>query len=133
MKIHRFYADLPYKTDQITISDKELVHQMYNVLKLQTGELVELFDGSGTSFIGEIVSISKKELILNKKELKSIEDTRKEIFAYIPLLRRSNTELVVQKLTELGVKNIIPIITDRSVKNTVNFFFLSKATACRLK
>jgi 16S rRNA (uracil1498-N3)-methyltransferase len=126
MKIHRFFADLPYKTDQITISDKELAHQMNNVLKLQPGEFVELFDGSGEAFLGGITDISKKSVELTKKGEKVMLDKRKEVFAYIPLLRRSNTELMVQKLTELGIKNIIPVTSDRSVKNDVNLDRLKK-------
>jgi 16S rRNA (uracil1498-N3)-methyltransferase len=126
MKIHRFFADLSYKTNEITISDKELVHQMNNVLKLQPGELVELFDGSGEAFLGEITDLSKKSVGLEKKEYKTVSDERKEVFAYIPLLRRSNTELMVQKLTELGIKNIIPIKSDRSVKTDVNLDRLKK-------
>jgi 16S rRNA (uracil1498-N3)-methyltransferase len=126
MKIHRFFSDLPYKTNQITISDKELVHQMNNVLKLQSGELVELFDGSGEVFLGEITEISKKSVELEKKKTKTVPDERKEVFAYIPLLRRTNTELMVQKLTELGIKNIIPIKSDRSVKDKVNLDRLKK-------
>jgi 16S rRNA (uracil1498-N3)-methyltransferase len=126
MKIHRFFSDLPYKTNQITISDKELVHQMNNVLKLQNGEFVELFDGSGEAFLGEITDISKKSVELEKKEAKSVTDERKEVFAYIPLLRRSNTELMIQKLTELGIKNIIPIKTDRTIKSDANLDRLKK-------
>lgn len=126
MKIHRFFADLPFKTDEVTISDKDLVHQIYNVLKLHTGEQIELFDGAGNAFWAEITNISKKEVVLKKIESKIVEDTREEVFAYIPLLRRTNTELVVQKLTELGVKYIIPVTSDRSVKNDVNLERLKK-------
>ncbi|MFT5359730.1 MAG: 16S rRNA (uracil1498-N3)-methyltransferase [Candidatus Paceibacteria bacterium] len=126
MKIHRFFSPSIDKTDEITISDRDLVHQMHNVLKLQNGEFVELFDGSGDALLGEIGDVSKKSLILNKKEVKSVEDTRKDIFAYIPLLKRSNTELMIQKLTELGIKNIIPIKTDRTIKSDVNLDRLKK-------
>ncbi len=120
MKIHRFFVDLPYETDELIISDKELVHQMNNVLKLKSGEFVELFDGSGSAFLGEISSVSKKSVEIKNGEIKKVADTRKEIFAYIPLLRRTNTELIIQKLTELGIKNIIPIKTDRTIKSDVN-------------
>ncbi len=136
MKIHRFFQPSIDKTDQITISDKELVHQMHNVLKLQIGEFVELFDGSGGSFLGEIRDITKKVVELNKptssQVLKNLrtnvnrKDDRKEIFAYIPLLKRSNTELMIQKLTELGIKNIIPIKTDRTIKSDANLDRLNK-------
>jgi len=126
MKIHRFYHSSLEKTDRITISDKELVHQMFNVLKLASGESVELFDGKGLSLVGKIESLSKKELVLMEEETKIVPDTRREIYAYIPLLRRTNTELVVQKLTELGIKHIIPIIADRSVKNDTNIERLGK-------
>jgi 16S rRNA (uracil1498-N3)-methyltransferase len=126
MKIHRFFSPSLDKTDKIILSDKELVHQMKNVLKLQNGEFVELFDGSGEAFLGEVTDISKKSVELEKKEVKTVNDERKEVFAYIPLLRRSNTELMVQKLTELGIKNIIPILCDRSVKDKVNLDRLKK-------
>ncbi|NCT00158.1 16S rRNA (uracil(1498)-N(3))-methyltransferase [Candidatus Parcubacteria bacterium] len=126
MKIHRFFSPSTEMTDKIIISDKELVHQMHNVLKLQIGELVELFDGSGGAFLGEITEISKKSVALDKREEKSMEDARKNIFAYIPLLKRSNTELMVQKLTELGIKNIILIKTDRTIKSDANLDRLNK-------
>jgi 16S rRNA (uracil1498-N3)-methyltransferase len=126
MKIHRFFTPSIDKTDEITISDRDLVHQMHNVLKLQNGEFVELFDGSGDALLGEIKEISKKSVSLDKHESKSITDTRKEVSAYIPLLKRSNTELMIQKLTELGIKNIIPIKTDRTIKSDANIDRLKK-------
>jgi len=66
------------------------------------------------------VELELGEIIQNKNELDV------EIYLYCAILKRENFELVAQKTTELGVSKIIPIITDRTVKQGLKIDRLEK-------
>lgn len=115
-KLHRFIVE------KISgrIEDTRFVHQTHHVLKLRAGEKIILFEDGGFDVEAEIKVITKKEVqleILGPKEKKSIE--QKYLIAAISISKGSTFELIVQKLTELGVREIIPVITSRTVKQSV--------------
>lgn len=121
MKIHRFIGPFDLKKSSIQIREKDFVHQIVRVLKLKTAEKIELCDGAGFEALYEIV-----ETASNMVEILRIEDARKNIaeperhvVLYAAILKRENFEWAVQKATECGASEIVPIITDRTVKKEV--------------
>ncbi len=117
MKIHRFIGDFEIKTGDLKINDQELLNQFRNVLKLRVGEIIILCDGKMNEGEAEIkgygkdsVEVEIKEVGTNKNELE------RHVVLYCSILKRENFELVVQKATEIGVKEIVPLITARTIK-----------------
>ena len=49
MKIHRFIGNFDLSKKELQITNKEIVNQMRNVLRLKEAELVELCDGKNLS------------------------------------------------------------------------------------
>lgn len=122
MKLHRFIikgCDL--STRGFRIENGELFNQIKNVLKLKAGERIIVSDGSGNEAEVEIRNIFKKYIegdVLRTFENKN--ELEVSILLYCALLKRENFELVVQKATEVGVSEIIPCITQRTVKLGLN-------------
>ena len=126
MRVHRFYTQKIEGIDtefpqEITLFDKDLLNQWFNVFRFDIGQKLELLDGRGFSYKTEIISINKEEAVLkigSKEEIKMKPKRKINLFISIP--KKDNFEIVVQKATEIGVSQIQPIISERTEKKKVN-------------
>src|SRR3989338_8673698 len=117
MKLHRFILPFEIVGGQVEITDREVVGQIRNVLKLKAGEQVLLCDGEMNEVIAEISAIGKEVIKVNViKEQRNENEPLRKVMLYCAILKRENFELVVQKATEIGVAEIVPVITRRTVK-----------------
>lgn len=85
-------------------------------LRIRVGENFIIEDSLGKEYSCEVVSINSN--FVEMKALSFFERKHSknfEITLYFPVLKGDKTELILQKATEIGVDNFIPIIT----KNTV--------------
>jgi 16S rRNA (uracil1498-N3)-methyltransferase len=126
-KIHRFLVqqNLPAE-GPITITDPEVVHVVSGVLRIQAGEQVIFFTDGSPDFVTTLTVASKKFV---SGEVVSVfgNDTTptKEVAAAVAITKQ-NFDTIVQKLTELGVSTIIPLLTDRTVKKDARLDRLQK-------
>lgn len=121
MRLHRFYINKKLNNDsQLTIDDQGLIHQLRNVFRYGVGDMVVLFDGNGNDYICEIISLDKKEAEVKITEKKKGITPDKEVWLFFSLIKKDNAELILQKCTELGVSNFVPIISERSEKKDLN-------------
>lgn len=114
---HRFYIPPDFiKKDTAIICPPEY-HHLVDVLRHKKGDSVSLFDGKGNEFVGKVVSIdhSAKEVRLNIKKIDKLNHQLQPFVLIQSLIKSSNMDFIIHKATELGVTNIIPIITDYSV------------------
>ncbi len=126
-KIHRFITEYKKSGDHIEINNEEIVHQILDVLKLRTGEICSISNGDGFEYKSEIEEISKNRIVYKiiEVEIKNNEPERK-VTLYQSILKKENFELVLQKASEMGIQNIVPIINERTVKTNLNFERLAK-------
>ncbi len=90
------------------------VKHIYKVLRLNEGEKVVLNNCEGKEYLGEIQSVGKQEIIVNiLEELSTNNESRVNITLFQGLPKGQKMDLIVQKGTELGIKEFVPIITDR--------------------
>ena len=122
MRLHRFFTPLPIGEGEInSIPDPSIIHQMMKVLRLQVGDEVVFFDGSGNEYQSEIVLLDKNimEFRVLKKNKVKIHSPLKLSLAF-SLIKKDNVEWIIQKCTELGVSEFIPLISERSEKKGFN-------------
>jgi len=89
---------------------KEIAHQVYHVLRMRKGDRITLLDNSGWEYEAEIISLNEAR-ILGKKL--SEREPKVELRLFSSLLKGEKFEFVLQKGTELGVKEFIPVISSR--------------------
>jgi 16S rRNA (uracil1498-N3)-methyltransferase len=119
MKIHRFFIEeiTVMKKGITVIKDPEIVHQIRDVLRLQKGEQIILCDGKMNEAIAEITSMGKNAIDISILEVrKNANESQAYGILYCAILKKENFELVVQKAVEVGIKEIVPLITERTVK-----------------
>ena len=100
---------------KIIIDNKLDCGHIQNVYRLQINDEVRVVDGE-FEYLTKILSISKKEVVL--EIIKKIEDNYSldvNIDMAIGILKNDKMNLVIQKLTEIGVNKIIPLKTKRVV------------------
>lgn len=125
MKIHRFIDNFDLTGKEVEVTG-EIAHQMAKVLKLEIGEQVELCDGKGINTQGKIMKLSKNSTIVEIEKITKESPAQKSVTLFCAVLKKENFELVVQKVTEIGVDKIVPIITARTVKTGLNMGRLEK-------
>lgn len=129
MRLHRFIGDFDLADNKIKITDKEIINQIKNVLRLKSGNQVVLGDGKKSEVLAEIDEVKKDYVgmtIIKKSRNKN--EPEREIILYCSILKRENFEWVVQKATEVGAREIAPIVTERTVKLNLRYDRLEKIT-----
>ncbi|MGL5568272.1 MAG: RsmE family RNA methyltransferase [Cetobacterium sp.] len=99
----------------IEIVDKNDINHLKNAFRVKEGEVIRAVDGE-YEYICEVLSIEKK--IIELKIIKKNEDifsSEVEIDAAIGILKNDKMDLTIQKLTEIGVTRIIPLLTKRGI------------------
>lgn len=125
--MHRFILSIKLSAGEIKIEDREIVHQIKDVLRLRAGEKIILSDDKGGEAEGEILELGTKKIIVRLGKIKKNEsEPKRSVVLYCAILKRENFEWVVQKAVEVGVKKIVPLITDRTVKGALNMVRLQK-------
>lgn len=118
MKLHRFYINQSIdKNEDITLADSELISQWRNVLRFRAGDKVVLFNGSLKEFHGTIEIISKDKAVVSCDQIVDVDFVLdKNVSLFMSMIKKDKAEWVLQKCTEIGVSDFIPVISNRTEK-----------------
>lgn len=121
MKVHRFYCNQHLGDRTIVLGDGDLTRQIFAVLKLKKGELICLFNGDGQDYLYclEVVARHEAHASFVRAE-NNLAEISREVVLYCSILKKENFEIVAQKATEIGVKKIVPIVSDNTIKLQLN-------------
>jgi 16S rRNA (uracil1498-N3)-methyltransferase len=113
--MHRFYVSQKIVGLSIIISDDGCVHHIKNVLRLQIGDKVTIFDGDGDEHICIITGLEKNQALMDKISTKKARPELYKITIACALPKKSKMDEIIDKLTQLGVYAIVPLITERVI------------------
>jgi 16S rRNA (uracil1498-N3)-methyltransferase len=122
MKLHRFYVspEINELTHSIWIHDERLLNQWHKVLRFRQGDQVVLFDGIASDRLYIIVRMEPKGVQLELITEFERKLPNRHIYLFFSLLKKDKNDWVLQKCTELGVSNFVPLIAKRSEKTGFN-------------
>lgn len=117
MTRRRFYAPpAAFAPDKksLTLSAEETRHAR-DVLRLQSGDEIFVFDGLGREFqcLLQTILRSEAEVSVTAEVAPARPESPLNLSLAIALLKGEKFDLVIQKATELGVKRIVPLDTER--------------------
>jgi len=96
--------------------DADRAHYLGRVLRLRPGADLTLFDGSGVEYAAVIRRLQKDRAVLEVgKPSTPVTESPLSIRLVQCVARGERMDFVVQKATELGVREIQPVLSDRSV------------------
>jgi len=111
----RFYSpQSDFSLKEIIISNKDELHHLYHVLRLKKGSIIEVFDGKGQEVSGIIVMISSRKVKIAIESRKTVEPKIPSIILACAIPKKTKFEMIIEKATELGVDEIIPLKTKRT-------------------
>ncbi len=113
MRLSRFFIDAPLSLGQQELPEAQ-AHYVGRVLRMVSGDAVQLFDGSGQEYRGRLLEVGKKRVTVQLDEcLPGQPESTLNIHLGQGLSRGERMDWAIQKATELGVNAITPIISER--------------------
>lgn len=117
-KMH-FFLD-PYFDPKTGVLNPEESKHAARVLRLKEGDTILVGDGRGIQYTCEISRISKQEVQVNFFEEKAFPKPLHHVTVAIsPTKNLSRFEWFLEKATELGVSEIIPLISRRTERTKI--------------
>lgn len=109
----RFFVNQNLQVNTVVAIDGVEHNHIKNVLRLKIGDEIILVCGNEFDYISQIVDISKgcTKVKINQKE-PNIYNPKSDVTVFQALVKTDNMTLIVQKLTELGVKTFVPFESD---------------------
>ena len=118
-KIRLYFPGKLSLKSPVKLENKQ-VHYLINVMRKKIDDSILVFNSVDGEFLAIISEIYKNTIIIDI--IKKIRDVKIEndIWLLFAPVKKSPTEYIVQKATELGVSKIIPIITERTITKNLN-------------
>lgn len=111
----RFFLESPPTDGQAKLAGAE-AHHLLHVMRAKPGDEVTLFDGGGGEYTASIVECGRTEVLLDVGPRRAVSrELRATITMAVALPKGDRQKWLVEKLTELGVRRLVPIGTERSV------------------
>ena len=121
MSLPFFYIDDYDGSGSITLNEETSKH-IIQVLRMKAGEMIRLTDGNGQLLECGITGDHRKYCTVTVKKNTYQEPRGKKISIAISLLKNaSRFEWFLEKVTELGVSEIIPLLCSRTEKEKFRF------------
>ncbi len=99
---------------ELAVTDQNLKY-LRDVLRVSRGHEVIVLDGHGLAFKTGVREVGEKHILLEVRGSCSISTESPLPLVLIQgLLKGDRMDLVIQKATELGVREIFPVVTERS-------------------
>ncbi len=122
MTTPRFFIpskEINWQEKKANVSSPDQLHKISRVLRLRTDDQIVLLDGSGIAYNAQIMSFLPRTIqcrLLSRKSLNTEPDLKITICQ--ALLKGSKFDFALQKNTEIGVCEFIPLVTERTVIRT---------------
>jgi len=113
-----FKDDIHLNQSSFTLSEETSKH-VIQILRMKSGEQLRLTDGKGKIITAEIIYEHKKATEVKVISTSNIEHPTTNISIAISLIKNNNRfEWFLEKATEIGVSAIIPILCERTEKQS---------------
>src|SRR5258705_4003661 len=111
----RFYSPHPITAGCMMLDGPE-AHHLLHVMRASVGDEVTLFDDSGAEFKATVETLRRTDAELRIIERREIDrELPFELVVGVALPKGDRQKWLVEKLTELGVTTLVPLITERCV------------------
>ena len=95
-------------------------HYLINVMRKKIHDIILVFNEVNGEFLAEIQSYNKKMMLVEViKKIRNPEE-KTDVWILFAPVKKTPTEYIIQKATELGASKIVPLITERTVTKNLN-------------
>jgi 16S rRNA (uracil1498-N3)-methyltransferase len=114
--MHRFFVSNQNLQGEKVVFLGQQAHQIRNVLRIQPGDRIVVLDNAGWEYEVALTALSRNKItaqVIEKRQ--AIGEPGVRITLYQSLLKQDKFEWVLQKCTEVGVTQFVPMVTQRSL------------------
>ena len=114
-----------FESENFTVTNKFILsepnsHKIISVLKLPIGSIISVFNNTNMEFFAEInnLKVLKNKKLIEVKILQAVPNNLEspiKIHLAQAIAKHDNMDLIIQKSVELGVHQITPIVTERTI------------------
>ena len=111
----RFYCPAPLQTG-LALSLPAGAARHVQVLRLQPGDVITLFNGEGGEFDATVTRMGRSDVDVEVGEHRPLErEAARAVHLLAGITANERMDWLVEKATELGVASITPLMAERSV------------------
>ncbi|HEX2560713.1 16S rRNA (uracil(1498)-N(3))-methyltransferase [Phenylobacterium sp.] len=104
----------PLATDAQIALGPEQSHYLSSVMRRQPGDALLLFNGADGEWLGIVLDVRKKGVVLQVKEKVRDQIAAPDLELVVALVKRARLETIVEKAAELGAARVRLVITERT-------------------
>lgn len=119
----RLYLDRSLSAGIETEISAESTHYLINVLRLETGSPIRLFNGKDGEWLARLTALPKNKksgALLKIETLRHAQRPCPDLWLCAAPIKKNHFDFMIQKATELGVSVIQPVLTARTQIREVN-------------
>ena len=116
----RLYVTTPLAEGASVAVDGNAAHYLLHVMRLKTGDAVLLFDGTSGEWLARVNDARKRDAVMVVERQTKPPEIVPNFWLCAAPIKKARMEWMIEKATELGVAEIHPIITRRSVVDKIN-------------
>lgn len=114
--MYRFYVEGDaIRGDGVTLAGEDYNH-IRNVLRMREGDKIIVCDGAGMDYVCQLQEMAKDHVsaqVVSRSPSETELGVRLVLFQGMP--KKDKLELIIQKSVELGVAQVVPVMTKRTV------------------
>lgn len=115
----RLFIDRPLGPDAAPVVDGPAAHYLLNVMRLQAGDPLLLFDNRSGEWLGVIEDAGKRAATIRiERHMRALEAVPDLWLCFAPV-KKARLDWIIEKATELGVARLQPVITERTIVERV--------------
>ncbi|MAT96854.1 MAG: 16S rRNA (uracil(1498)-N(3))-methyltransferase [Anaerolineaceae bacterium] len=119
--MHRFFVDPQILQGSRVVLPAAQAHQIRNVLRLRAGSAILLLDNSGAEYEVVLRQVDKQQVVGEAVAKRPCpNEPTVHLTLYQALMKRDKFEWVLQKGTEIGVSQFVPLVTQRSLVQDID-------------
>lgn len=119
-KYPRLYVDQPLSIgESLSLSDDQH-HYLRNVMRLEVGDGLRLFNGQDGDFMGRVADMGKKQTVVAVETHDRPQAASPDIRVLASPVKKEAFDLMIEKASELGVSDFQPVTCARTVVHRVN-------------
>src|SRR5258705_11953025 len=117
-----FYIEEFNPSQKEIVLDEDTSPHVVQVLRMKEGERLNLTDGKGNLITAEISDAHKKHCAVKVIDSRFTSHLSRKISIAISLLKNANRfEWFLEKATEIGISEIVPLICERTEKQKFRY------------
>ena len=116
----RLFCEVTLGVGKKIILEHEQTHYLKNVMRCKVNDRIIIFDSTTGEYAAEIVTIHKRFINIEILEKTKPTCVPGDIWLIFCPLKKTRTDFLIEKSTELGLRKFLPTLSDKTQTKTVS-------------